>query len=383
MIRCGRPAIPGMPGMAGSHENWGNFKCHKWGELLRHSQSVAAVEQQRIEYTGIFGKEAADALIDQEFYCSFEAAILGAYWGKEVLLAEQQGRICDVPVNTDLPVHTAWDIGIDDAMAIWCFQVYPDHIDVVDYHEGHGQGFDSYCGWLDARGYHGTDWFPHDVKVREAGAPGARTRFETLVLLGRKPALVPNETLMDGGSCGSYRNVDIEGQPMVRKEQTSTATAGTSACAGQGSPTGNASWPSVEEGHRLIRAFCDIKQATVREAIIRSVEEISTLASRSQHSNFISRQMARLCQCPNLGNIDSEQNETAVSCKAAQRATVVKPAQRGVSPEGSRHRPCRLYPPRRLNPSRQKPSYPRPNFFPKPQIIWETGLFGAGRMSGR
>ena len=37
MIRCGRPAIPGMPGMAGSHENWGNFKCHKWGELLRHS----------------------------------------------------------------------------------------------------------------------------------------------------------------------------------------------------------------------------------------------------------------------------------------------------------------------------------------------------------
>ena len=35
---------------------------------------------------------------------------------------------------------------------------------------------------------HGTDWFPHDVKVREAGAPGARTRFETLLLLGSKPA---------------------------------------------------------------------------------------------------------------------------------------------------------------------------------------------------
>jgi hypothetical protein len=44
-----------------------------------------------------------------------------------MLLAEQQGRICDVPVNAGLPVHTAWDIGVDDAMAIWCFQVYPDH----------------------------------------------------------------------------------------------------------------------------------------------------------------------------------------------------------------------------------------------------------------
>ena len=32
------PAIPGTPGMAGSHENRGIFKCHKWGELLRHSQ---------------------------------------------------------------------------------------------------------------------------------------------------------------------------------------------------------------------------------------------------------------------------------------------------------------------------------------------------------
>jgi phage terminase large subunit len=87
----------------------------------------AAVEAQRLEYTGIFGKEAADALIDQEYYCSFEAAILGAYWGKEMLLAERKGRICDVLVNTDLPAHTAWDIGVDDAMAIWCFQVYPDH----------------------------------------------------------------------------------------------------------------------------------------------------------------------------------------------------------------------------------------------------------------
>jgi len=38
VIRRARRATPGMPGMAGSHENWGNFKCHKWGELLRHSQ---------------------------------------------------------------------------------------------------------------------------------------------------------------------------------------------------------------------------------------------------------------------------------------------------------------------------------------------------------
>jgi phage terminase large subunit len=166
------------------------------------AMTEAAVEAQRLEYTGIFGKEAADALIDQEYYCSFEAAILGAYWGKEMLLAEQQGRICDVPVNTDLPVHTAWDLGVDDAMAIWCFQLYLDHIDIVDYYEGHGQGLDHYADWLDQRGYHGTDWVPHDAKFREMGTPGARTRIETMVGLGRKPELVPDQPVMDGINAG-------------------------------------------------------------------------------------------------------------------------------------------------------------------------------------
>jgi phage terminase large subunit len=43
---------------------------------------------------------------------------------------------------------------------------------------------------------------PHDAKVREAGSPGARTRIETLVTLGRKPELVPNEALMEGVNAG-------------------------------------------------------------------------------------------------------------------------------------------------------------------------------------
>ena len=64
---------------------------------------------------------------------------------------------------------------------------------------------------------------------------------------------------------------------MAEKKPTSTGTGGTSPRAEQDDPTGNASWPSVEEGLRLIHAFCEIKQATVREAIIRYVEEQSRL----------------------------------------------------------------------------------------------------------
>ena len=112
-----------------------------------------------------------------------------------------------MPVNTDLPVQTAWDIGVDDAMAIWCFQVYPDHLDIVDYYEGHGgQGLRPLLRVrLDGeRGLPGgTDWMPHDAKIREPGSPGARTRIETLITLGRKPALVPERGLpMEGVNAG-------------------------------------------------------------------------------------------------------------------------------------------------------------------------------------
>ena len=112
-------------------------------------------------------------------------------------------------------MQTAWDIGVDDATAVWCFQVYQDHLDIVDYYEGHGQGFDHYCAWLDDRGYHGTDWVPHDAKVREVGSPGARTRIEALVTLGRKPELVPNEGLMKASTPAARRSPSPGSTPSV------------------------------------------------------------------------------------------------------------------------------------------------------------------------
>jgi hypothetical protein len=68
---------------------------------------MEAIEVQRREYHGIFGKDQGDALIEQEYYVSFEAAILGAYWGKEMADAEYEGRIGTVEIDKALPVHKA------------------------------------------------------------------------------------------------------------------------------------------------------------------------------------------------------------------------------------------------------------------------------------
>lgn len=160
------------------------------------------VEKQRIEYHSIYGEEAGDALIQQEFFCSWTAAILGSVWGNLLEKAQHEGRLCDLNVIRGVPVHTAWDIGIDDPMAVWVFQVGPGWVHVVDYVEGSGHGFDYYTDWLKDRGYvGGIDWVPHDAKMREPGAKG-RTRIETLIELGRNPRLVPDHKPMDRVNAG-------------------------------------------------------------------------------------------------------------------------------------------------------------------------------------
>ena len=58
----------------------------------------------------------------QEFECSFAAAVRGAYYAGLLDTAEREGRLGAVPHDPALPVHTAWDLGMDDATAIWFFQ---------------------------------------------------------------------------------------------------------------------------------------------------------------------------------------------------------------------------------------------------------------------
>src|ERR1019366_4117181 len=134
----------------------------------------------------------------QEFECSFEAAIMGAYFGKEVAEAEREGRLCELKHEPSLPVFTAWDLGMGDSTAIWFWQVLRGEIRIIDYYENNGQPVSHYAKVLHAKPYdYDTDWVPHDAKVREWAGDG-RTRVEAMVALGLKPRLVPAHTIMDG-----------------------------------------------------------------------------------------------------------------------------------------------------------------------------------------
>ena len=133
----------------------------------------------------------------QEFECSFDAAILGAYYAALVSQAEAEGRICPLVPDPALPVHTAWDLGIGDSTVIWLWQVAPDGIRIIDHIEDHGKSLPFYAVELTARGHnYGFDYVPHDAKARELGT--GKTRVETLVGLKRNPRLVPMHTVDDG-----------------------------------------------------------------------------------------------------------------------------------------------------------------------------------------
>jgi hypothetical protein len=130
--------------------------------------------------------------------CSFNAAILGSYFGRELEQAETDGRIASVPYDPLLPVHTAWDLGIGDSTAVWFFQVSRAEVRVIDHYEASGHGLPHYAAVLASRGYnYGTDYLPHDAQARQLGT--GRSLWETLhSLTNRIPRVLPQQNVMDG-----------------------------------------------------------------------------------------------------------------------------------------------------------------------------------------
>ena len=82
----------------------------------------------------------SDELIQQEYYCSFTAAVTGAYYAKQMAQAEIDKRITSVPYDSALLVDTWWDLGIGDSTVIWFTQTYGKEIRVIDYYEANGEG---------------------------------------------------------------------------------------------------------------------------------------------------------------------------------------------------------------------------------------------------
>jgi hypothetical protein len=129
-------------------------------------------------------KDASQGMTDdpyeQEFECSFEAAILGAYYGKELKVLEDQGRLTKVEYDRSLPVFTAWDLGYHDDTAIFFYQVTHSEIHVIDYFSGSGLAVHDYAEAVTSKGYrYERHYLPHDARAKTL-ASGGKSIIEQL-----------------------------------------------------------------------------------------------------------------------------------------------------------------------------------------------------------
>ncbi len=165
--------------ISGTPKGWANLL----GDLYKMAKNDPDWFTQvlRASETGILPQEELDRQrslmseneYEQEFECSFDAAIQGAVYGQQIANATTAGRITDmVKYDPEYPVYTAWDLGFDDATAIWFYQIGVGELLFIDYFEHNLEGIGYYCDYLKSKPYrYHTHYVPHDAanKVQAAG----------------------------------------------------------------------------------------------------------------------------------------------------------------------------------------------------------------------
>lgn len=187
---------------------------------------IDRVDEARKEYQALYGVDAGNALIEQEYYCSFEAAILGAIYGKQMARVTKDGRISDkVQYDPKYPVYTAFDLGRKDATAIWFYQVGMNEIVLIDYFESSFMDVQDICealygreikvgrinpdtkqiekwefgDWIPAHehrkhyNYHHMHYVPQDAG-NKLQAAGGRSIVEQAMEYGIKMSVIPETT---------------------------------------------------------------------------------------------------------------------------------------------------------------------------------------------
>ncbi len=140
--------------------------------------------------------DMSEDMIQQEYYCSFDVAIPGAYFAKEIAKARADNRICFVPVEEKLKVYTFWDLGISkgNSMVIWWVQAVGKEIRVINHYEAENEGMAHFIHKIDnfARDFnieYGAHYAPHDIGVRDLMTK--KSRQETAREMGINFIMVP------------------------------------------------------------------------------------------------------------------------------------------------------------------------------------------------
>lgn len=144
------------------------------GETIENLR-VALEDDRKLVEQGLMTEDE----FNQEWYCSFEAAIKGAYYAQQLAEARKQGRIKLVPYDPVLKAHTVWDLGIGQNLAVGVYQRVGAELHMIDYWEGSNKdGIPQAIKALQNKPYiYGKHFFPHDAQATEQST--GKSRLET------------------------------------------------------------------------------------------------------------------------------------------------------------------------------------------------------------
>ena len=160
---------------------------------IENTKTVAPEHIENLRREGV-----PEDFIQQEYYCSFTRGAEGSYYGKLIQQARDEDRLTKLNVHPDLPCHTAWDIGIGDATAIWIFQALQNgNFNFLSYYENNNEGLEHYINYLDRwkdknKIIYGSHYVPHDMQNREFTSgvdrlTAARNFGYNMVIVPKKP----------------------------------------------------------------------------------------------------------------------------------------------------------------------------------------------------
>lgn len=152
--------------------------------------TFADIAKEKLEGT-------TEDMIQQEYYCSFEAAIKGAYYSEEIKSAREQNRICKAIYDPHLEVNTAWDLGWSDDTAIVFYQIFGKEIRVIDFYFNSGMTLPEYIQILKEKPYkYKTHYFPWDGRVKALSS--GKSSIDVAKEYGLSVEVAPNVSVGDG-----------------------------------------------------------------------------------------------------------------------------------------------------------------------------------------
>lgn len=189
----GRNHAESMYKMAQESDDW---FAEKQTALDTGVFSKETLTKELKEYISLLGAGEGKAKYEQEYLCSFDAALPGAYFGADMNDMESEGRICGVPCTEGVPVYPCFDFGrgLSNSTAITFMQVVGREPRVIDYYEGNTENIEDYGNVLKQKGYYyGSLIIPHDGGYERLGTGlSYQEQFENMgfdvIVLPQTPA---------------------------------------------------------------------------------------------------------------------------------------------------------------------------------------------------